>query len=320
MIKFEPKMIDVNIKVYEEGNDKNNAKIIAEPLERGYGTTIGNSLRRILLSALPGVAAKGFKIEGVKHEFDIIKGCKEEVTEIALKMKGVRFELVGDYELTEDIELSLRKNTPGKVLAGDIKTPGGIAVKNPDYVICTLDKGGEIDMTITVGYGRGYVQAENNKDANKPIGYIPLDSIYSPIVHASYEVEAARVGQNVDLDKLILSVKTDGTISSATAVTLAVKVMQEHLMLFDDLDKKVEVEIFETEQKPEPKKVDRPIESLGLSTRSLNGLKRFGIQTVEQLLENTEQQILDVPNLGAKSIEDIKERLAENNLSFADKK
>lgn len=214
-----------------ENESKNYAKFVVEPLERGFGTTIGNCLRRILLSALPGAAAVGIKIAGVDHEFSTIKGVKEEVTEIILNLKTVRFKAISSLETAGKQECKLYANTVGAVTAGDIQCAMGIEVMNPDQIICTLDEGAEIDMSIFVDCGRGYVPAAQNKDNHELIGYIPIDSIYTPVVRVNYAVESTRVEQSIDFDKLTLEVTTDGTTSAKEITSLAAKIMNDHIRL-----------------------------------------------------------------------------------------
>ena len=218
-----------------ENESKNYAKFVVEPLERGFGTTIGNCLRRILLSALPGAAAVGIKIAGVDHEFSTIKGVKEEVTEIILNLKTVRFKAISSLETAGKQECKLYANTVGAVTAGDIQCAMGIEVMNPDQIICTLDEGAEIDMSIFVDCGRGYVPAAQNKDNHELIGYIPIDSIYTPVVRVNYAVESTRVEQSIDFDKLTLEVTTDGTTSAKEITSLAAKIMNDHIRLFVNL-------------------------------------------------------------------------------------
>ena len=253
-----------------ENESRNYAKFVVEPLERGFGTTIGNCLRRILLSALPGAAAVGIKIAGVDHEFSTIKGVKEEVTEIILNLKTVRFKAISSLETAGKQECKLYANTVGAVTAGDIQCATGIEVMNPDQIICTLDEGAEIDMSIFVDCGRGYVPAAQNKDHHELIGYIPIDSIYTPVVRVNYAVESTRVEQSIDFDKLTLEVTTDGTTSAKEITSLAAKIMNDHIKLFVDLvenmgDKSILVEP-QTDSKV--KVLEMSVEDLDLSVRS----------------------------------------------------
>ncbi len=302
----------------EENESRNYAKFVVEPLERGFGTTIGNCLRRILLSALPGAAAVGVKIDGVDHEFSTIKGVKEEVTEIILNLKTVRFKADASCEGAGKQICTLSKNTVGTVTAGDINCALGIEVKNPDQVICTLDEGASIDMTIYVDCGRGYVPASQNKDSREPIGFIPIDSIYTPVVRVNYAVESTRVEQSIDFDKLTLEVTTDGTTSAKEITSLAAKIMNDHIKLFVDLvdsmgDRAI---LVESKQNKEVIVLEMSIEDLDLSVRSYNCLKRANIHTVGDLIKRTVDDMLKVRNLGRKSLEEIEKKLEDLGLGF----
>lgn len=303
---------------FEENESKNYAKFVVEPLERGFGTTIGNSLRRILLSALPGAAAVGVKIAGVEHEFSTIKGIKEEVTEIILNVKSVRFKAVSSLEHAGKQECTLNADKEGIATAGDIICPIGIEVMNPDQVICTLDAGARIDMKIYVDCGRGWVPAAQNKDPRQPIGFIPIDSIYTPVIKANYSVESTRVEQSIDFDKLILEVTTDGTTSAKEITSLAAKIMNDHVKLFVDLVENMAEKAILIEAKADDKAkvLEMTIEDLDLSVRSYNCLKRAGIHTVEDLTKRTEEDMLKVRNLGRKSLEEVVKKLEELNLSL----
>lgn len=303
---------------FEENESKNYAKFVVEPLERGFGTTIGNSLRRILLSALPGAAAVGVKIVGVEHEFSTIKGVKEDVTEIILNVKSVRFKAVQSLEHAGKQRCSLHVNTVGVVTADDIECPIGIEVMNPDQIICTLDEGAEIDMTIFVDYGRGYVPAAQNKSASEGIGYIPIDSIYTPVVRVNYAVESTRVEQSIDFDKLTLEVTTDGTTSAKEITSLAAKIMNDHIRLFVTLVDHMEEQniLVEPQQDSKHKVLEMSVEDLDLSVRSYNCLKRAGIHTVEDLTRRTEEDMLKVRNLGRKSLEEVVKKLDDLGLNL----
>ncbi|MCM1393991.1 MAG: DNA-directed RNA polymerase subunit alpha, partial [[Eubacterium] siraeum] len=289
---------------FEENESKNYAKFVVEPLERGFGTTIGNSLRRILLSALPGAAAVGIKIAGVEHEFSTIKGVKEEVTEIILNLKTVRFKAVSSLEKAGKQHCSLHANTVGVVTAGDIECATGIEVMNPDQVICTLDDGATIDMDIYVKCGRGYVPATQNKEVLEPIGYIPIDSIYTPVVKANYTVESTRVEQSIDFDKLTLEITTDGTTSAKEIASLAAKILNDHVKLFVDLVENMSEKaiLVEPQADSKVKVLEMSVEDLDLSVRSYNCLKRANIHTVDDLTRRTEDDMLKVRNLGKKSL------------------
>ncbi|MGN0743712.1 MAG: DNA-directed RNA polymerase subunit alpha [Christensenellales bacterium] len=304
---------------YTENESRNYAKFVVEPLERGFGTTIGNCLRRILLSALPGAAAVGIKIKGVDHEFSTIKGVKEEVTEIILNLKTVRFKAVSSLENAGKQECRLYANTIGAVTAGDIQCATGIEVMNPDQIICTLDEGAEIDMSIFVDCGRGYVPASQNKDYRELIGYIPIDSIYTPVVRVNYAVESTRVEQSIDFDKLTLEVTTDGTTSAKEITSLAAKIMNDHIKLFVDLVENMGAQTILVHEDPDrPTPLNMSVEDLDLSVRSYNCLKRANIHTVEDLTKRTEDDMLKVRNLGRKSLEEVVKKLEELGLSLKD--
>ncbi|MCM1306694.1 MAG: DNA-directed RNA polymerase subunit alpha [Bacteroides sp.] len=303
---------------FEENESKNYAKFVVEPLERGFGTTIGNSLRRILLSALPGAAAVGIKIAGVEHEFSTIKGVKEEVTEIILNLKTVRFKAVSSLEKAGKQHCSLHANTVGVVTAGDIECATGIEVMNPDQVICTLDDGATIDMDIYVKCGRGYVPATQNKEVLEPIGYIPIDSIYTPVVKANYTVESTRVEQSIDFDKLTLEITTDGTTSAKEIASLAAKILNDHVKLFVDLVENMSEKaiLVEPQADSKVKVLEMSVEDLDLSVRSYNCLKRANIHTVDDLTRRTEDDMLKVRNLGKKSLEEVVKKLEDLGLGL----
>lgn len=302
---------------FEENESKNYAKFVVEPLERGFGTTLGNSLRRVLLSSLPGAAAVGIKIDGVEHEFSTIKGVKEEVTEIILNLKTVRFRVSAPSE-KEKIELHLTADTVGPVTAGDIDLPTGVEVLNPDQLICTLDEGGRINMSIYVGTGRGYVPAERNKDSKEPIGFIPVDSIFTPVQKVNYTVESTRVEQSIDFDKLTIEVTTDGTVSAKEIISLAAKIVNDHMKLFVELvDNMNEQNILVSQDDDKAQKVlEMSVEDLDLSVRSYNCLKRANIHTVEDLTRRTEDDMLKVRNLGRKSLEEVVKKLEDLGLGL----
>ncbi len=300
MIEIEkPRIETVDIKA-----DGTYGKFILEPLERGYGTTLGNSLRRVLLSSLPGVAVKSIKIDGVQHEFSTIPGVKEDVTEIVLNIKGLTAIIHGDSPKTVYIEA----DGEGVVTAGDIKADSEVEILDPSMHIATLGQGARLYMEIVMDRGRGYIPAEKNKaDTANNIGAIPVDSIYTPVSRVNYSVENTRVGQITDYDKLTLEVWTDGTISAKEAVSLAAKILNEHLNLFVDLsDQATNVEIMvEKGENPQEKVLEMTIEELDLSVRSFNCLKRAGINTVEDLINKSEDEMMKVRNLGKKSLEEV---------------
>lgn len=311
MIEFEKP----NIKCLEIDNDNNYAKFVCEPLERGYGITIGNSLRRILLSSLPGSAITGVKIEGVLHEFSTIPNVVEDVPEIIVNLKNVRLKLDKNEEKT----LRINFKGEGEVTAGDIMTDGTVEVLNPDLHIATVSEGGSLVMELTAEMGRGYNTAEKNKKENQPLGVLPIDSIYTPVKKVNYSVENTRVGQMVDYDKLTIEVWTDGSLKPYEALSLAAKVMTGHLDLFIDLSeatKNTQVMIEKEEFKKE-KVLEMSIEDLELSVRSFNCLKRANISTVEDLTNKTESDMMKVRNLGKKSLDEVTNKLHSLGLDFA---
>ena len=311
MIEFEKP----NIKCLEIDNEKNYAKFVCEPLERGYGITIGNSLRRILLSSLPGSAITGVKIDGVLHEFSTIPNVVEDVPEIIVNLKNVRLKL----DKNEEKVLRINFKGEGEVTAGDIITDGTVEVLNPDLHIATVSEGGSLVMELTAEMGRGYNTAEKNKKENQPLGVLPIDSIYTPVKKVNYSVENTRVGQMVDYDKLTIEVWTDGSLKPYEALSLAAKVMTGHLDLFIDLSeatKNTQVMIEKEEFKKE-KVLEMAIEELELSVRSFNCLKRANISTVEDLTNKTESDMMKVRNLGKKSLDEVTNKLHSLGLDFA---
>ena len=289
--------------------DGRYGKFVVEPLERGFGTTLGNSLRRVLLSSLPGVAVTSIKIDGVVHEFSTIEGVKEDVTEIVLNVKGITAKLYSDTPKTVRIEAS----GEGEVTAGSIQQDAELEVLNPDWHIATLADGAKLVMELTFDKGRGYVPAERNKQnaEQAPLGSLPVDSIYPPVLNVNYGVENTRVGQITDYDKLTLEVWTDGTISAQEAVSLAARIMTEHLNLFVTLSQEaMDAEIMvEKDDKGKEKALEMTIEELDLSVRSVNCLKRAGINTVEDLISKSEDEMMKVRKLGRKSLEEVVAKL-----------
>ena len=289
--------------------DGRYGKFVVEPLERGFGTTLGNSLRRVLLSSLPGVAVTSMKIDGVVHEFSTIEGVKEDVTEIVLNIKGITAKLYTDSPKTVRIEAT----GEGEVTAGSIQQDAELEVLNPDWHIATLADGAKLVMELTFDKGRGYVPAERNKQnaEQAPLGSLPVDSIYTPVLKVNYGVENTRVGQITDYDKLTLEVWTDGTISAQEAVSLAARIMTEHLNLFVTLSQEaMDAEIMvEKDDKGKEKALEMTIEELDLSVRSFNCLKRAGINTVEDLISKSEDEMMKVRNLGRKSLEEVVAKL-----------
>ena len=291
----------------EENEDKSYAKIVVEPLEKGFGITIGNCLRRTLLSALPGAAIQGIKFApslDVKHEFSTIKGVKEDVTEIILNLKSIAIKTATTNVDFKKI-LKICKEGPAVIKAGDIEPDAEIEILNPDQYICTLDNGGYFEVDLTIGRGRGYKGAENNKTGE--IGYIAIDSIYTPVTKVSSNVENARVGQNIDRDRLIFEVWTNGAFSGKEIVSLAAKIIQEHISIFVNLSEVVTGLgiLVAPPTDPLPKILEMSIEEMDLSVRSYNCLKRAGIHTIEDLTKKTEENMLKVRNLGKKSLDEV---------------
>lgn len=310
MIEFEKP----NIHKVEETD--NYGKFVVEPLERGYGTTLGNSLRRVMMASLPGAAITSIQIDGVLHEFSTVQGVTEDVTQIILNLKKVSLKI--ESEDAKDLELDVKG--PAEVTAGDIQGDGDVTILNPDLHIATVADGAELHIMMTADKGRGYVPADQNKLrlSGLEIGTLPIDSIYTPIERVNYTVENTRVGQSNDFDKLTLDVWTDGSLTPTAAISLAAKILTEHLEMFINLteeakDAKVMVEREETHQE---KVLDKTIEELDLSVRSYNCLKRADIQTVKDLTERTEADMMKVRNLGQKSLEEIKLKLADLGVGF----
>ncbi len=298
-----------DIEIVELKSNGTYGKFVLEPLERGYGTTIGNSLRRVLLSSLPGVAVTSIKIDGVHHELSTIPGVKEDVSEIVLNLKGLTAKLYCDGPKTVYIEAS----GECEVTAGDIKTDYEVEILVPDMHIATLDSSASLNMEIVLDKGRGYVSSEKNKALmqNAPIGIIAVDSIYTPVLKVNYTVDNTRVGQITDYDKLTLEVWTDGVISAKEAVSMAAKLLNEHLNLFINLSDETSVDeiLAEKDTKSKEKVLEMTIEELDLSVRSFNCLKRAGINTVNDLIEKSEEEMMKVRNLGKKSFDEVKEKL-----------
>ena len=295
-------------------DDPNYGKFVVEPLERGYGTTLGNSLRRILLSSLPGVAVTSVKIDGILHEFSTIPGVKEDVTEIILNLKKLAIKMTGENEK----RVIINEVGPKEVTAADIRGDADIEIFNPELHIATLDENTTLVMEINLARGRGYVPAENNKDESTPISVIPTDSIYTPVRKCNFTVENTRVGQVTDYDKLILEIWTDGSVTPREGVSIGAKIMQEHLNLFVGLDDSAEgMEIMvEKEENQKDKALEMTIEELELSVRSFNCLKRAAINTVEELTQKSEEDMMKVRNLGKKSLDEVKNKLEELGLSL----
>ncbi|NLL06595.1 MAG: DNA-directed RNA polymerase subunit alpha [Clostridiaceae bacterium] len=311
MIEIEKPKIECVI----SSEDNSYGKFVVEPLERGYGITLGNALRRILLSSLPGIAVTSIKIDGVLHEFSTIPGVVEDVTEIILNIKGISLMLHGEGPKVVYIDA----DGEGEVTAADIKADAEVEILNPEHKIATLSGEHKLYMELTLDRGRGYVSAERNKHPGQPIGVIPVDSIYTPVTKVNYTVENTRVGQVTDYDKLTLEVWTNGSIKPDEAISLGAKVMSEHLNLFIDLSdnaKNAEIMVEKEETKKE-KVLEMTIEELDLSVRSYNCLKRAGINNVEDLINRTEEDMMKVRNLGRKSLEEVLNKLKALGLSLA---
>ncbi len=303
------------IECIEDQADESYGKFVVEPLERGYGTTLGNALRRILLSSLPGTAATSIKIAGIQHEFSTIPGVKEDVTEIVLNVKGIIAKLHTQGPKTVYIEAQGQC----EVTAGDIKADGEFEVLNPDLHIATLGPDAVLSMELTFNHGRGYVSADRNKLTQPIIGVIPVDSIYTPVLKVNYTVENTRVGNMTDFDKLTLEVWTDKTISARDAVSLGAKILVEHFALFTDLSESIaSSSIVKERDDGKPDKIlEMTIEELDLSVRSFNCLKRANINTVQDLISKTEEEMIKVRNLGHKSLEEVIHKLEMMGLSLA---
>ena len=303
------------IECIETPTDDSYGKYVIEPLERGYGTTLGNSLRRVLLSSLPGTAVTSIRISGIQHEFSTIPGVKEDVTEIVLNIKRIIARLHSDEPKTVYIEAS----GECEVTAGDIKADGEVEILNPELHIATLGPDASLSMELTLDHGRGYVPADKNKNPQQIIGTIPVDSIYTPVLKVNYAVENTRVGNQTDFDKLTLEVWTDRTITPRDAVSLGAKILVDHFTLFTDLSysigsRSTVVEKVETQR---DKVLEMTIEELDLSVRSFNCLKRANINTVEDLISKTQDEMIKVRNLGRKSLEEVEHKLAMMGLSLA---
>ena len=308
------------IECIETQADPSYGKFIIEPLERGYGTTLGNSLRRVLLSSLPGSACTSIKIAGVQHEFSTIPGVKEDVTEIVLNVKSIIARLNSTGSKTVYIEASGEASGEGVVTAGDIKPDAEVEILNPEQPIATLGPDGALNMELVLDHGRGYVSAEKNKNPQMPIGTIPVDSIYTPVLKVNYTVENTRVGNQTDYDKLTLEVWTNKTMSSRDAVSLGAKILCDHFTLFTDLSENVanSSTVVEKVEKEPDTVLKMTIEELDLSVRSFNCLKRANINTVEDLVSKTQDEMIKVRNLGRKSLEEVEHKLTMMGLSLAD--
>ena len=312
MIEFEKP----NITKIDENKDY--GVFVVEPLERGYGTTLGNSLRRVLLASLPGAAVTSINIEGVLHEFDTVPGVREDVMQIILNVKGIA---VKSYVQDEKI-IELDVEGPAEVTAGDILTDSDIEIVNPDHYLFTIGEGASLKATLTVNSGRGYVPADQNKKDDAPVGTLAVDSIYTPVTKVNYQVEPARVGSNDGFDKLTLEILTNGTIIPEDALGLSARILTEHLNLFTNLTEiAIATDIMkEVDTTSDDRILERTIEELDLSVRSYNCLKRAGINTVYDLTEKSEAEMMKVRNLGRKSLEEVKIKLADLGLGLKNDK
>lgn len=304
------------IECIETPSDPSYGKYVVEPLERGYGTTLGNSLRRVLLSSLPGTAPTSIRIAGVQHEFSTIPGVTEDVTEIVLNVKGILARLHSQGAKTVYIEAS----GEGEITAGDIKADAEVEILNPEHHIATLGPDGALNMEIVLDHGRGYTSSDKNKNPQMPIGTIPVDSIYTPILKVNYTVENTRVGNQTDYDKLTIEIWTDKTMSARDAVSLGAKILCDHFTLFTDLSETVSSgsTVVEKEEKEPDTVLKMTIEELDLSVRSFNCLKRANINTVEDLVNKTQEEMIKVRNLGRKSLEEVEHKLTMMGLTLAD--
>ncbi|EGC79014.1 MAG: DNA-directed RNA polymerase subunit alpha [Lactobacillus iners] len=309
MIEFEKP----NITVIDQ--EESYGKFVVEPLERGFGTTLGNSLRRVLLTSISGTALSYIMIDGVLHEFSTIPGVREDVTKIILNLKKLELKLLVDEEKMVEIDVE----GPAVVTAADLKVDADVEILNPDQYICTIAEGGHLHMSIAIKSGRGYIPASENKSDDMPIGVIPVDSLFSPIKKVNYQVENARVGKRDDYDKLTLELWTDGSITPNDALSFAAKILEEHFKVFmsADMSDQFANVMIEKEDKSNEKKLEMTIEELDLSVRSYNCLKRAGINTVQELNNKSEADMMRVRNLGRKSLEEVKNKLTELGLSFS---
>lgn len=309
MIEFEKP----NITVIDQ--EESYGKFVVEPLERGFGTTLGNSLRRVLLTSISGTALSYIMIDGVLHEFSTIPGVREDVTKIILNLKKLELKLLVDEEKMVEIDVE----GPAVVTAADLKVDADVEILNPDQYICTIAEGGHLHMSIAIKNGRGYIPASENKSDDMPISVIPVDSLFSPIKKVNYQVENARVGKRDDYDKLTLELWTDGSITPNDALSFAAKILEEHFKVFmsADMSDQFANVMIEKEDKSNEKKLEMTIEELDLSVRSYNCLKRAGINTVQELNNKSEADMMRVRNLGRKSLEEVKNKLTELGLSFS---
>jgi DNA-directed RNA polymerase subunit alpha len=295
--------------------DDKTARYVVEPLERGFGYTLGNCMRRVLLSSLQGAAARSIRVEGVQHEFSAIPGVREDVTDVVLNVKQLVF---SDNGIGDEAVAMLAVTGPKVVTGADLSVPSEFELVNPEQVIATLDKGARLEMSVKIGIGRGYVSADRNKDLNDVLGVITVDSLFSPVVRCTYVVENTRVGQRTDYDKLVLELETNGSMSPDDAVARGARIIDEHMMLFaEQAHTDISGEVVFGDPVDEGEAVlDTPIEELDLSVRSFNCLKRQGVNTIGQLTECTEADLLNIRNFGAKSIEEVKDKLQQMGLGL----
>ena len=301
----------------EETDGGNFARFVVEPLEKGYGITLGNCMRRTLLSSLPGSAVIAFRIAGVAHEFSTVRGITEDVVDIVLNLKGLAVKC-SNQDRDFVTYLKIRKNTPGEVTAKDFEPNDQVQVLNPDLHICTMDEGAVLDLDVMIGNGRGYVSSEDNKNKFDNIDFIAVDSIFSPVKKVNFNVDATRVGQSIDFDKLTLEVTTNGTTSAREIVALAGKIINEHVNLFIELCSEMSNMsiLVSKEEDKQVKLMELPIEEMDLSVRSYNCLKRAGINTIQDLLKKSKSDMFKVRNLGAKSVEEVIQKLESYGFSL----
>ena len=293
--------------------DERTARYVVEPLERGFGYTLGNCMRRVLLSSLQGAAATSIRIEGVQHEFTAIPGVREDVTDVVLNVKQLVFRSTG---IGDDAVATLSVSGPKTVTGADLVVPSEFELVNPEAVIVTLDKGAKLEMSMRIEVGRGYVSADRNKRSDDPLGVITVDSLFSPVVRCTYLVENTRVGQRTDYDKLTVEIETNGAVDPADAVARSAKIINDHMMLFED-QSEAELDVtFVDKPADGAGPLDTPIEDLDLTVRSFNCLKRQGVNTIGQLAECTEADLLNIRNFGAKSIEEVKDKLQQMGLGL----
>jgi DNA-directed RNA polymerase subunit alpha len=295
--------------------DEKTARYVVEPLERGFGYTLGNCMRRVLLSSLQGAAARSIRVEGVQHEFSAIPGVREDITDVVLNIKQLVF---SDNGIGDEAVAMLAVTGPKVVTGADLSVPSEFELVNPEQVIATLDKGARLEMSVKIGIGRGYVSADRNKDVNDVLGVITVDSLFSPVVRCTYVVENTRVGQRTDYDKLVLELETNGSMPPDDAVARGARIIDEHMMLFaEQAHTDISGEVVFGDPVDEGEAVlDTPIEELDLSVRSFNCLKRQGVNTIGQLTECTEADLLNIRNFGAKSIEEVKDKLQQMGLGL----